>query len=133
MATGILYREVLQGYSGTLLVNAGDNAAVSTDGALERRYLNGSESVSSATATCTSYPTGAVIGSGDDLFVSTVTAGSSTVEINGEIATTGEWFSILVAVKTTAVLGTYVIEGLITTSASRTLPYCLHLVIRDCA
>ena len=133
MATGILYREVLQGYSGTLLVNAGDNAAVSaTTGALERRYLNGSESVSSATATCTSYPTGATIVSGGDLYVTTVTAGSSTVEINGEIATTGEWFSILVAVKTTAICGTYVIEGLITTSASRSLPYCLHLIVKDC-
>lgn len=131
MATGILYREVLQGYAGTLLVNAGDNAAVGTD-ALERRYLNGSESVSSATATCTSYPTGATIVSGGDLYVTTGTAGTSTVEINGEIATTGEWFSILVAVKTTAVLGTYVIEGLITTSAGRSLPYCLHLIVFQC-
>lgn len=131
MATGILYREVLQGYSGSLLVNAGDNAAVGTD-ALERRYLNGGESVSSATATCTSYPTGAVIGSGEDLFVSTVTAGSTTVEINGEIATTGEWFSIAVVVDAAAVCGTYVIEGIITTSASRSLPYCLHLIVRSC-
>jgi hypothetical protein len=131
MATGILYRELLQGYSGPLIVNAGDNAAVG-DSAIERRYLNGGESVSSATAACTSKPTGAVIGSGQDLEIGTVSAGASTVEINGEIATSGEWFSIAVVVKTTAVLGTYVIEGIITTSAGRLLPYCLHLIIRSC-
>lgn len=132
MATGIIYRELPQGYSGPLLVNAGDNQAVSATGAVERRYLNGGESVSSATASCTSYPTGAVIGSGEDLFVSTVTAGASTVEINGEIATSGEWFSIAVVVDAAAVLGEYVIEGNITTSASRVLPYCIHLIIYGC-
>jgi hypothetical protein len=132
MPTAVLYREVLQGYTGPLKVNCGDNAAVSTDGAVERRYLNGGESVSSATASCTSYPTGAVIGSGQDLEVGTVTAGSSTVEICGEIATSGEWFSIAVVVKATAICGEYVIEGNVTTSASRVLPYCIHLVIKAC-
>lgn len=131
MPAAILYREVLQGYAGPLKVNAGDNAAVGSV-AVERRYLNGGESVSSATASCTSKPTGAVIGAGEDLEVGTVAAGATTVEINGEIATSGEWFSIAVTVADDAVVGEYVIEGEITTSASRTLPYCIHLLIRSC-
>lgn len=132
MSTAVLYREVLQGYIGPLKVNCGDNAAVSSSGAVERRYLNGGESVSSATASATSYPTGAVIGSGGDLEIGTVSAGASTVEINGEIATSGEWFSIAVTVKATAICGMYVIEGNISTSASRTLPYCIHLIVKAC-
>lgn len=132
MPAAILYREVLQGYVGPLKVNCGDNAAVDATGAVERRYLNGGESVSSATASCTSFPTGAVIGSGEDLAIGTVSAGASTVEINGEIATTGEWFSIAITLDAAAVVGTYVIEGNVTTSASRTLPYCIHLIVKAC-
>jgi hypothetical protein len=133
MPTAVLYREVLQGYTGPLKVNCGDNAAVSSDGAVERRYLNGGESVSSATAACTSYPTGAVIGAGQDLEVTTpVTVGSTTVEIAGEIATTGEWFSIAVVVKDTAILGQYDITGKITTSAGRVIKYCIHAIIKTC-
>lgn len=132
MPSAILYREVLQGYVGPLKINCGDNAAVDSSGAVERRYLNGGESVSSATATCTSYPTGAVIGASEDLEIGTVSAGASTVEINGEIATSGEWFSIAVTLDAAAVLGKYVIEGNITTSASRTLPYCIHLIVKGC-
>lgn len=132
MPAAILYREVLQGYVGPLRINCGDNAAVVSTGAVERRYLNGGESVSSATASCTSFPTGAVIGTGEDLSIGTVSAGASTVEINGEIATSGEWFSIAVTVASDAVVGTYVIEGNITTSASRTLPYCIHLLVKAC-
>jgi hypothetical protein len=132
MPAAILYREVLQGYVGPLKVNCGDNAAVDSTGAVERRYLNGGESVSSATASCTSYPTGAVIGTGEDLAIGTVSAGASTVEINGEIATSGEWFSIALTLDAAAVLGKYVIEGNISTSASRTLPYCIHLIVKGC-
>lgn len=132
MPDAILYREVLQGYVGTLKVFAGPADAVVSTGAIERRYLDGGETVSSATASCTSYPTGATIGSGEDLAIGSVSAGASTVEINGEIATSGEWFSIAVTFASDAVVGTYVLEGNITTSASRSLPYCIHILVKAC-
>jgi hypothetical protein len=70
--------------------------------------------------------------SGDLEVTTPVTVGSTTVEIAGEIATTGEWFSIAVVVKDTAILGQYDITGKITTSAGRVIKYCIHAIIKTC-
>lgn len=134
---GILYRTVRQGKKGTLVYDAGDNAAIdATAGPLPRLQLMAGESCSSATVTCITKPTGATVGTilaGDDLELGTPAAVSTNTECNDRIVETGEGITIAYTFADDAPLGTYVLKGEIATSASRQVPYCIHISLIGCA
>lgn len=133
----VLYRTVRQGAKGTLVIDAGDNSAVDTTvGVKPRLQLGAGESCSSATVSCTSYPTGATIGTiagGDDLELGTPAAVSTNTECNDRIVETGEGITIAYQFADDAPLGTYVLKGEITTSTSRQVPYCVHITLVGCS
>lgn len=131
----VLYRTVRQGAQGTLIIDAGDNSAVDTSvGVKERLQLRAGESCSSATVSCTSYPTGATIGTvpSDDLELGSPAAVGTDTECNDRIVESGEGITIAFKFADDAPLGTYVLKGEITTSASRQVPYCLHISLISC-
>ena len=132
----VLYRTIRQGAKGTLVVDAGDNAAIDTTvGPLPRLQLRAGESCSSATVSCTSYPTGATIGTvpSDDLELGTPAAVSTNTECNDRIVGSGEGITIAFTFADDAPLGTYVLKGEIVTSTSRQVPFCLHLSLVGCS
>lgn len=130
----VLYRTVRQGAVGTLIVDAGDNAAIDTSvGPLQRLQLRAGESCSSATVSCTSYPTGAVIGAGEDLELGSPAAVAANTECNDRIVESGEGITIAYTFANDAPLGTYVLKGEIVTSASRQVPFCVHIQLAGCA
>lgn len=129
----VLTRTVKQGAKGTIVIDAGDNAAVGSTVA-DRLQLRGGESCSSASVACNTYPTGATIGTisgGDDLELGTPAAVATNTECNNRIVESGEGITIAYELANAAVLGTYVLAGEIVTSASRQIPYTLRLVVEE--
>ena len=130
----VLHRVARPGDVGTLIIDAGDNAAIGTD-VLDRLQLRASESCSSATVSCTSYPTGATIGTivaGDDLELGTPAAVSTNTECNDRIVNTGEGITTAYSFHDSAVLGTYKLHFEITTSASRKINFDVWIRVEAC-
>lgn len=132
----VLYRTIRQGAQGTIVIDAGDNSAVDTAvGPKERLQLRAGESCSTATVAASSMPTGATSGTlagGDDIELGTPAAVATNTECNDRIVESGEGITISVKFADDAPLGTYVLKGEITTSASRKVPYCVHLSLVSC-
>lgn len=132
----VLYRQMRQGAQGTLIIDAGDNSAVdATLGVKDRIQLRAGESCSSATISMSSGPTGATAGTlagGDDLELGTPAAVSTNAECNDRIVESGEGITCSIKFADDAPLGTYVLKGEITTSASRQIPYCVHIQLIGC-
>ena len=131
--SAILVRTYRPGDVGTLVVDAGDNAAIDADaGPLPRKQLGPGESCTSATATCTTYPTGATIGSGGDLELGTPAAVAANTECNDRIVGIGEGITVAYTLADDAELGTYKIHCEITTSASRKINFDVWLIVERC-
>ena len=127
----ILHRTARPGDVGTLIIDAGDNAAISTE-VQDRLQLRAGESCSSATVSCTSYPTGATIGSGQDLELGTPAAVSTDTECNDRIVGSGEGITTAYTLADDAVLGVYKLHFEITTSASRKINFDVWLRVEAC-
>lgn len=124
----VLYRQIRQGATGTMVIDAGDNAAIDTTvGPLTRLQLRAGESCSSATVSIASKPTGA-----SDPTLGTPAAVATNTECNDRIVESGEGITISYTFADDAVLGEYVLKGEITTSASRQIPFCIHILLVGC-
>lgn len=124
----VTYREVRQGESGTFIVDCGDNAAIDTSiGPQDRIVLQAGESVSSATVTVSSKPTGA-----DDPTLGTPAVVASNKECNGRIVGSGEGFTCTYSFASDAVTGLYTVQATVTTDQSRVLPQCIYLECVTC-
>jgi len=130
----VLHRTARPGDAGTLIIDAGDNAAIGTE-VLDRLQLRAGESCSSATVSCTSCPTGATIGTivaGDDLELGTPAVVSTNTECNDRIVNSGEGITCAYTLHDSAVVGVYKLHFEITTSASRKINFDLWLRVEAC-
>lgn len=124
----VTFHYVTQGEEDTAIVDCGDNADVDADyGPLDRILLGPGESVVSATMTVKSRPEDA-----DDPTLGAGVVITEPTECNERIIEEGEGFTFAYAFPSDAVMGTYLIECEIVTSAGATKIVTLKFSVSDC-